>query len=241
MIRLEKFLIMCSGIGATAVRIEAVDGNIESDFLDKVEIGTRWDSTLNSKFDTKCVVSHAIPLTPSERGCIASHIRVWKLISTITESSTSSVKESPDPDILRGIYEHCIPLRSKTTEDKKKWWYIVCEDDAAIISRNIVHNFQSSIRRILNALPNECDICYLGHATPSSGIERKSVNGLFLKPSYVWQMHAYMLTPLSAKKLLSYLPVNDPIDNFVARLINEGKIQVMFSVEVYDFASYAPV
>lgn len=224
--------MMCSSVGATAVRIEAVDGNNESDWIDSAEVGSRWDSALNSKFDTKCVVSHAIPLTPSERGCIASHIRVWRLIANMTETSSSSAQGSPNHGILKSICEHCIPLRSKTHEDKSKWWHIVCEDDAAIISRNVIHNFQSSIRRILNALPNDCDICYLGHATPSTGIERKSVNGLFLKPSYVWQMHAYMLTPSSAKKLLGYLPVSDPVDNFVARLINEGKVQVICCIEM---------
>ena len=232
--------MMSSGIGAAAVRVEAVDGNAEGTSIDKAEVGSRWDSSLNSKFDTKCVVSHSIPLTPSERGCIASHIRVWKLIANMVESSSSVDKVSSDESVLRNICDNFVPLRSKAHDDRSKRWYIVCEDDAAVISRNVVHNFQTSIRRILSALPSDCEICYLGHATPSSGIAKKSVNGLFLKPSYVWQMHAYMLTPSSAKKLLEFLPVNDPVDNFVARLINEGKLQVIPHVSVFSIAVYRP-
>ena len=221
-----KFRIMCAGIGAIPVRIDAFDGNIASAYIDKAEVGFRWDSTLNSKFDTKCVVSHAIPLTPSERGCIASHIHAWKLIARTADSPMISSCGSADWHIFEQIYGHCLPLRSRECEDRGKWWYIICEDDAAIVSRNIVHNFQYSLRRIVEALPTDCDICYLGHIIASAGIRKKSMYRLFLKPSYLWQMHAYMLTPNSAKRLLTHLPVNDPVDNFIARLIYEGKIEV---------------
>jgi hypothetical protein len=42
----------------------------------------------------------------------------------------------------------------------------------------------------------------------------------------LWQLHAYMLTSESAEKLLSYLPISEPVDNFIARLIHSGAIQV---------------
>lgn len=37
-----------------------------------------WDSRLNSNFDRQCVPSASLPMTFSERGCAASHLKVWR-------------------------------------------------------------------------------------------------------------------------------------------------------------------
>ena len=51
----------------------------------------------------------------------------------------------------------------------------------------------------------------------------------FLQPQYLWQLHAYILTGKGAHTLLSNLPVDCPVDNFVAKLIFDGKLKVASS------------
>ena len=45
-----------------------------------------------------------------------------------------------------------------------------------------------------------------------------------LKSKYLWQLHAYVIPQRTAKLLLSKLPVNQPVDNFIASLVHDGII-----------------
>ena len=48
----------------------------------------------------------------------------------------------------------------------------------------------------------------------------------FLRPNYLWHLHGYLLSVKGADALLRELPVVGPVDNFVATLIHEGKLEV---------------
>jgi GR25 family glycosyltransferase involved in LPS biosynthesis len=114
-------------------------------------------------------------------------------------------------------------------------YYLIFEDDFEIKSwltvdhhRNTHRSqsgFMAKVKEIQRQLPADTDICYLGYVKPYDETW-KQCGKTFLQPTYLWQLHAYLLSPSGAKKLLSSLPVNSPVDNFIAKLIYEGTLKV---------------
>jgi GR25 family glycosyltransferase involved in LPS biosynthesis len=119
-------------------------------------------------------------------------------------------------------------------------YYLIFEDDFEIKSwvstehhNNTRHSggFMARVSEIQRQLPPDTDICYLGYVKPYD-VTWKQFGKTFLEPTYLWQLHAYLLSPSGAKKLLSSLPVNSPVDNFIAKLIFEGTLKVRPSQSV---------
>ena len=119
--------------------------------------------------------------------------------------------------------------------------FLVLEDDAMIIttqpkrkgknrqlnSRKLLRkDFLDRLEIIHELLPADFDICYLGYAGRTL---KKKVKKIFVRPKYVWQLHAYLLSPKGAMKLLSFLPVSAPVDNFIAKLTLDNILEVMDS------------
>lgn len=115
---------------------------------------------------------------------------------------------------------------------------LILEDDASIdphpklkvrhvhpnIKKLIKKDFLHRMTEIEEKIPSDFDICYLGYTGKTyKNILKKAL----VRPQYVWQLHAYLLSPKGAAKLLSYLPVSAPVDNFVAKLIVEKKLEVI--------------
>lgn len=219
-------------------------------------VTTHWNSTLNSTFDKQCAVNVATPLTPSERACAVGHIMVWKLIYELSieqvyRGNVQGIFQKIPPVVLN-LARSSMKFLSK--EDfyflsrmysSNQWchhvakgvnncgYFLVFEDDFEIKSWvTIDHDcgdkytgFMARVYEIQRNLPPETDICYLGYVKPYE-ITWKKCGKHFLEPTYLWQLHAYLLSPSGARKLLSSLPVDSPVDNFVARLIYEGKLKV---------------
>ena len=102
-------------------------------------------------------------------------------------------------------------------------WYLILEDDAAL-SKTITDptQFPRHISDCMRCMPADWDILYLGHASSSHGrgpkvVSTKGIAPMF-KARYLWQLHGYIVRGCAAHKLLSHLPVNGPVDNFVASL-----------------------
>jgi GR25 family glycosyltransferase involved in LPS biosynthesis len=112
-------------------------------------------------------------------------------------------------------------------------YYLIFEDDFEIKTwltvdhrnANKYCGFMARVDEIQRNLPSDTDICYLGYVKPYE-VTWKQYGNKFLEPTYLWQLHAYLLSPSGARKLLASLPVNSPVDNFIARLIYEGKLKV---------------
>jgi GR25 family glycosyltransferase involved in LPS biosynthesis len=111
---------------------------------------------------------------------------------------------------------------------------LVLEDDAVFRFRGrragrdvSVSAYLGSIAR---ALPEDCDLCYLGYAANREKQDHylENQSSMFFVPSYVWQLHGYLLSPRGAAKLLAHLPVNEPVDNFVGRLCYNKKLKVCY-------------
>ena len=230
------------------------DASKELDSLLSPDIVTRtWDSTLNATFDRNTVVSKVLAMTPSERACAVSHVLAWKLIyltslrygdgsiKLLTRDCEARLAKTP-PLCLSSPRSNSSDASSAKVDDRdianfsifckcSQWvnvngFYLVLEDDMEIkaSSSSDTREFMEKLSDLCQHLPADTDICYLGYIIPTGCIAKHGRR--YIKPKYLWQLHAYLLSPSGAKKLLSHLPVNAPVDNFVATLIHEEKITV---------------
>ena len=109
-------------------------------------------------------------------------------------------------------------------------FFLIFEDDAALIPRD--GSFYSMFLDTVLDIPSDCDICYLGYAANmamQSNFRRNKISRFF-EPTYLWHLHAYLLSASGVRKLLSHLPIDRPVDNFIARLVNEKKLKVSNSM-----------
>lgn len=112
-------------------------------------------------------------------------------------------------------------------------WYLILEDDCSINQRDTASifglDFRMQLNDVVRRLPVDWGICYLGYVIPRNA-KKNMIGKHFMKPNYVWQLHAYIISSRSAKYLLSSLPVNKPVDNFLATLIHSGGLKVRVSL-----------
>ena len=116
-------------------------------------------------------------------------------------------------------------------------WYLILEDDAVLSPRECPNpaDFSRLLSETLLAVPEDWDLLYLGYAANPRG-RGPSVKGSavpMFKALYLWHLHAYVVRGRSITKLLAQLPVNCPVDNFLASL-TYGEILV-------GYARYAPL
>eukprot|EP00448_Togula_jolla_P022584 CAMPEP_0170572222 /NCGR_PEP_ID=MMETSP0224-20130122/2094_1 /TAXON_ID=285029 /ORGANISM="Togula jolla, Strain CCCM 725" /LENGTH=289 /DNA_ID=CAMNT_0010894683 /DNA_START=617 /DNA_END=1486 /DNA_ORIENTATION=- len=95
---------------------------------------------------------------------------------------------------------------------------LVLEDDA-----EPVKGFQDKLRRALEELRSEPDILYLGYTQAAPW--RRKVSKSLREAEYLWTTVAYLLWPSGAQVLLGRLPVDQPVDNFMAKLAVERRLR----------------
>ena len=111
--------------------------------------------------------------------------------------------------------------------DEKNDWYLIFEDDADVTNNIGSDGFQSILNRLIKQkIPHDFDICYLGHVIPRNCNKRFFRGGDIIEPSYVWCLHAYLLRGKAINILLNNLPINAPVDNFIAQLLYDGTLKV---------------
>lgn len=98
---------------------------------------------------------------------------------------------------------------------------IVLEDDAVLLP-----SFTSAIKQALNEAPADTGAIWL---TAKDRGTRKRFGRVLMEPHYVWTTVGYVLWPAAAKKLLKLLPMDMPVDNFMAWHIKEGLVKT-FSI-----------
>lgn len=99
---------------------------------------------------------------------------------------------------------------------------LVIEDDAVALS-----TFTSSVSRAVAEAPPDTGLIFLSskdRGTP------KPAGEVLMKPDFVWTTVGYMIWPKAARKLLTMLPLDMPVDNFMAWHIKQGAIKT-FSVK----------
>ncbi|CAJ1377213.1 unnamed protein product [Effrenium voratum] len=95
---------------------------------------------------------------------------------------------------------------------------LVMEDDAVPTKE-----FREVLSQALTSLPRDADVLYLGYSQAAEW--RRHVSKNVAEAEYVWTTVAYLVWPEGARKLLSKLPVNQPVDNFMATLCADGDIK----------------
>jgi len=91
-------------------------------------------------------------------------------------------------------------------------------------------NFRQYLSVLIHQLPADFDILYLGHAASGKGKGTEVKGGIFFKPKYLWQLHAYVVRGRAVDKILKCLPINAPVDNFIAQLVYDG-VLVAYSLQ----------
>lgn len=168
--------------------------------------------------------------------------RVYNAIPNIWPSSPRpeyQIHLSSELEQQAQVQDLCdlLSLRHQSCLDHFGKFFLILEDDAVIdphpkikgkyanphIKKLIKKNFLQRVKEIEDKIPSDFDICYLGY---SGKTFKRSVKKILVRPQYVWQLHAYLLSPKGAAKLLSKLPVSAPVDNFIATLIYERQLEV---------------
>ena len=178
--------------GVELERVSAVDGALNPGALTGAEVATHWSDDariLNAQFDqsSRGDLQGAVALSPSERGCAATHVALWR---------RAALDDTP---------------------------VAILEDDVVFAP-----HFASRFHDALNDVPDDFDLLLLGYWSPKSEFDLHqapvSLLHRFLCLDYFWGLHAYILSPRGAKKLLTNLPVDAPADVFVAKLVNDGSL-----------------
>mmetsp|Transcript_130529 Transcript_130529/g.363735 ORF Transcript_130529/g.363735 Transcript_130529/m.363735 type:complete len:369 (-) Transcript_130529:430-1536(-) len=95
---------------------------------------------------------------------------------------------------------------------------LVLEDDAAPTT-----DFAVTLHRALAALPSDAHLLYLGYSQAANW--RREISTEVVESEYVWTTVGYIVWPEGARLLLSHLPVNEPVDNWLAGLCAERNIK----------------
>ncbi|CAE7561673.1 COLGALT1 [Symbiodinium natans] len=108
---------------------------------------------------------------------------------------------------------------------------IVLEDDAKPAAK-----FGTVLRQALRDVHGqEPDILYLGYSKAAPW--RGKVSAVVREAEYLWTTVAYVLWPSGAAALLGSLPVDQPVDNFIAQRTADNKLRAFATVPVLALCS----
>merc|ERR1719401_670259 len=110
-------------------------------------------------------------------------------------------------------WRYCIEMAGDTNRP-----LLVLEDDAAPTAE-----FPQILARALSALPADANLLYLGYSQAAEW--RREVSPELVEAEYVWTTVGYIIWPAGARALLSQLPVNEPVDNWMAALCAQGQVK----------------
>jgi len=108
-------------------------------------------------------------------------------------------------------WQHCLETCSSDQP------LLVLEDDAAPTS-----DFTEVLGRALPVLPKDAHVLYLGYSQAADW--KREISPDLVEAEYVWTTVAYMIWPAGARILLSRLPIDQPVDNWMATACAEGAL-----------------
>lgn len=109
-------------------------------------------------------------------------------------------------------WQHCLETCSPDEP------LLVLEDDAAPSA-----NFTEVLERALPVLPTDAHVLYLGYSQAADW--KREISPDLVEAEYVWTTVAYMIWPAGARILLNRLPIDQPVDNWMATACAEGGIK----------------
>lgn len=100
---------------------------------------------------------------------------------------------------------------------KRKHPLLVLEDDAVALP-----SFTPSLEQALLEAPKDVGMIFL--SSKDRGTPKK-FGKVLMEPSFVWTTVGYLIWPAAARKLLTMLPLDMPVDNFLAWHIKQGAVK----------------
>mmetsp|Transcript_13592 Transcript_13592/g.37742 ORF Transcript_13592/g.37742 Transcript_13592/m.37742 type:complete len:276 (-) Transcript_13592:77-904(-) len=94
---------------------------------------------------------------------------------------------------------------------------IVLEDDAVILPQ-----FTATLNQALKEVPRDVGALWL---TSKDRGTRKRIGEAIMQPSYLWTTVGYVIWPVAAKSFIKMLPMDMPVDNFMAWHIKEKDVK----------------
>jgi hypothetical protein len=186
---------------AEAERVEAVMG---ADVATSVVV-THWDTTLNARFDRNCTVQKALAMSAGERGCGASHVKLWE---RCVASGVPLLVLEDDLHFSRTYAGGALPP--------------VATSVRALVSA-IEAGLEPAERTFLLYLGAEAEV---RKGSPSlrgqqASWAARAVSGVvpcaLREAEWAWQTHAYVVWPQAAAVLLAGLPMDAPVDVYLSR------------------------
>jgi glycosyl transferase family 25 len=95
---------------------------------------------------------------------------------------------------------------------------MVLEDDAALTP-----DFTPTLTKALAALPEDAQVLYLGYSQAANW--RRELSPHLVESEYVWTTVGYIIWPSGAKYFLEKLPVDQPVDNWMASQSARGPLR----------------
>lgn len=192
-------------------------------------------SKKSSKKDELCNIT---PVNP-----ICYQINYLDVLRHYTLSSIPTTATSASKSEKNNNHTNSLRIQSNTIVD----WYVIFEDDASITKSNPMQcELASIIPNIIQRLPYDWDICYLGYIIPKVAIPQARVvdshahgsykqgaahkssggPGVLIEIPYAWQLHAYIIRSSTAVKLISNPdPINMPVDNYIASMLYKDSMK----------------
>merc|ERR1712176_1464707 len=94
---------------------------------------------------------------------------------------------------------------------------IVLEDDAVVLPA-----FTKALQQALHEAPSDIGALWI---TSKDRGTRKRAGKVLMEPNYVWTTVGYVIWPEAAKSLINLLPMDMPVDNFMAWHIKEAAVK----------------
>jgi GR25 family glycosyltransferase involved in LPS biosynthesis len=182
--RLHQMIKKFKSYDIDMIKIRAFSED-NGDFIPEEYVVKKWNTTLNSLFDTRHFAHNTILMSAGERGCAMSHLYLWKQM---------------------------VEYNIETA--------IILEDDITFSMNNI----GETIIEYLNIIPEDWDILYLDYHIERQPKKVFGVSKKLYRGFYTWNTGAYVINLQGVKKILKYLPIDRPIDNFLAMLALIGAI-----------------
>lgn len=110
-------------------------------------------------------------------------------------------------------WQHCLQQWGN-----KEMPLLVLEDDAAPTPE-----FTAKLQAALASVPADAHVLYLGYSQAAEW--RRDVSEDVVESEYVWTTVGYIVWPAGARLMLSRLPIDQPVDNWMAGLNASGELK----------------
>lgn len=216
-------------------RVEAILGTLQAVI---VNLDRRPDrlAACDSKLKSHCPWLQCSRFSASDGRCdqiaFSDVVKSWHTRRNVVYQKLRSKRKSWDD--LHTYHEKHLDLspgeRGCAMSHIRAWRHCleVCKDDCMPLlvledDAEPTAEFTTNLKSALAALPSDPHVLYLGYSQASEWKSEISTN--LVESDYVWTTVGYLVWPAGARLMLSQLPVDQPVDNFMANLCAQGQLR----------------